>query len=106
MTDIGATAQILSLEAKDLTSDQKRFPLCNRRMGWGEGLRLEPEGRSVWRPNYNESLKEDLLLCAQQVERAVNPGKFNKTWSLLDGGRAAKEGGNWRDSTFLVLLTG
>lgn len=39
--------------------------------GGGEGLRLETEGGSVWRPNYNEFLKEDLLLCAQQVERAV-----------------------------------
>lgn len=71
MTDIGATAQILSLGAKDLNSDQKRFALCNWGMGWGEGLRLETEGGSVWRPNYNEFLKEDLLLCAQQVERAV-----------------------------------
>ena len=59
----------------------------------GKGLRLDPEG-SVRRSHYNEFLKEDISLCAQSGRKSCYPGKFYKTWSLLEAGRAGKKGRN------------
>ena len=70
----------------------------------GGGLRLAPEG-SVRRLPHPAVLKEDLC-CGLSRWKSCSRGKFGKTWSPLEAGRAVKEGEEGGYSTFLVQLMG